>query len=267
MRRQTNTINWSTELPLAQGITFGESRTRPHIEQSTSTAMFANVDNLKLYYETHGEGDPILFIHGFPLSGELWHPTVERLDGWRCIVPDLRGHGRSEPAETASMARFAADLVGILQQLNESRPAVVVGLSMGGPIAFELFREYRPLVRALVLNDCRADPEDAAGRQRREEVASRVLHQGSGILAEEMIHKLMAPAAGSELRRHWTNLMAKTPPRGTAAAARALGERPDSRPTLPADRRSNAFDLRRATMKSPRPPSARKWPPPSPAPA
>lgn len=194
--------------------------------------MQTTIDNVKLHYEVTGDGDPIVFIHGFPLSGAMWQPTAERLAGWKCIIPDLRGHGHSEPSETVSIERFSDDIAALLDEIGETRPAVVCGLSMGGVIAFDMFRRHRDRTRALVLVDCRANAEDAAGRQRREQVAANVIQQGSGVLAEEMIHKLVAPDASGEFKKKWIDLMAATPALGVAAASRALANRPDSIPML-----------------------------------
>jgi pimeloyl-ACP methyl ester carboxylesterase len=194
--------------------------------------MRIQIDNLAFHYDLSGDGEPVLFIHGFPLSGEMWQPTVQRLSGWRCIVPDLRGFGRSAPSDTVTIERFSDDLATLLREAGEPRPVVVCGLSMGGVIALDFFRRYRAHTRALVLVDCRPDAEDAAGRGRREQVAANVMHQGSGVLAEEMIQRLVAPGASWELRKKWTDLMASSAPIAVAAASRALAYRADSTPML-----------------------------------
>jgi len=55
------------------------------------------IDGLSIYYEIHGSGDPVLLVHGFPLSGRLWDRITAALSpDYRVIVPDLRGLGRSE---------------------------------------------------------------------------------------------------------------------------------------------------------------------------
>ncbi len=194
--------------------------------------MEFTIDRVRLHCDVFGEGEPVLFIHGFPLRGEMWHETVWRLAGWRCIVPDLRGHGRSEAVESVTIARFADDLAAILDELHEARPVVVCGLSMGGVIAFDFFRRHRPRVRALVLVDCRANAEDEEGRRRREELAEGVLRHGSRFVAEGLVDKVFAPGADPALKRLWHDHVSKTSPTGVAAAARALASRDDSIPTL-----------------------------------
>ncbi len=188
----------------------------------------------ELYCTVRGDGPPVLFIHGFPLDGTLWHPTAERLAGlYRCIMPDLRGHGRSSVAESMTIARYADDLVEVLAALEVREPVVVVGLSMGGVIAFDLFRRHRARLRALVLVDARANEEPPEGVARRHALAELVLREGSRAAAEALIGPLFAPGVAPALRQEWYERMAATPPVGVAAAARALAAREDSRPTLP----------------------------------
>lgn len=195
--------------------------------------MIARVNNIDLYYVTHGRGEPILFVHGFPLSGEMWNPAVERLSNrWTCIVPDLRGHGRSGVSDEASMAAYADDLAGLLDAIGEKRRVALVGLSMGGYIAFEFFRRHHSRLRLLVLADTRATADTPEAAAKRETTAAEVLKDGSKVVADAMIGNLFAPTAHADLKAQWHAIMNRTPPRGVAAALHALAARPESTPTL-----------------------------------
>jgi 3-oxoadipate enol-lactonase len=195
--------------------------------------MLMQTGSVSLFYELRGSGEPLLLVHGFPLSGELWEPIAGRLgSGYRQIVPDLRGFGRSGAGGDASMARFAVDLHDLLDHIGEPRPVVLAGLSMGGYIAFEFVRRYPDRVRALVLANTRAAPDNEEQARTRRETAERVLREGSDVVAQQMVGKLFAPAAPEELRERWHRIMAATPPQGVAAALRAMAERPDSADTL-----------------------------------
>lgn len=196
--------------------------------------MQATIDNISIYYDILGKGRPILFAHGFPLSGEMWKPVAEKLaDRYRCIIPDLRGHGRSGVTPEASIPRHADDLAALLESIGEVRPVVLVGLSMGGMIAFDFFRRHRDRLRALVLCDTRVNAEPPEGVAKREAVAQAALKDGSKTAADAMIKSLFAPSAPAQLKARWHAIMSKTDPVGVAAAARALAGRPDSVPTLP----------------------------------
>ncbi|MBL0927947.1 MAG: alpha/beta fold hydrolase [Phycisphaerales bacterium] len=197
--------------------------------------MITHLAGADLYMDARGHGRPVLLVHGFPLSGELWAETAAALaDRYRCLVPDLRGHGRSGATAEVSIGRFADDVMAQAEAAGETGRLVVVGLSMGGAIAFEVFRRYRERVGGLGLVCCRATAETAEGRAKREELAQVVLRRGSVAAAEAMIGNLLAPVAAESLRAKWKGIMSATPAVGVAAAARALGSRPDSLPTLAA---------------------------------
>lgn len=195
--------------------------------------MFATIAGRRLHYTLVGDGAPILFTHGFPIDGSMWNAAAERLpSGWRAIIPDLRGHGRSDATESVTIAEFADDLAALLDQLDEQRPAVICGLSMGGIIAFEFYRRHAARVRALVLADTRANPESEAGAARREAVAQTALTVGSQAVVDAMIDQVFAKRFPQAAREEWRLRMGANPPAGVAAAARALATRADSYPTL-----------------------------------
>jgi 3-oxoadipate enol-lactonase len=147
--------------------------------------MKAAVDGVSLRYDIHGAGEPVLFVHGFSLSGALWQPVVEPLSGrFKLIIPDLRGHGGSGIGGEASMQRYAADLAALLDEIAEARPVVLVGHSMGGYIAFEFFRRHPERVRALVLVNTRAQADSREAARGRHDIADRVLREGSQVVAD-----------------------------------------------------------------------------------
>ncbi len=200
--------------------------------QSPQTGLLTCGD-AQIFCETFGRGRPLLFIHGFPLNGQMWHAAALRLaDRWRCIVPDLRGMGRSPATPSASIAEHAQDLAAVLDRLGQVGPVVVVGLSMGGIVAFEFFRRYRARVAGLVLTCTRANAESAEGIARREALAESVLQRGSPAAADVMIDAAFAPGAPMPLRVYWYQAMCGCAPLGVAAASRALATRADSYPTL-----------------------------------
>lgn len=195
---------------------------------------FIDTAAARLFCRVVGEGQPVLFIHGFPISGDMWYATADALaDRYRCIVPDLRGHGRSEVSDRISITEFADDMAALLDALDEKRPVAVVGLSMGGIIAFEFFRRHRPRVRALGLVNTRADAESPEGVERRQKMAQAAIRQGAGAIVELMIPNLFGPPFPRDQRDAWQAKMSATPPAGAAAAALALGARRESYSTLP----------------------------------
>jgi non-heme chloroperoxidase len=92
-----------------------------------------NSTAVELYYEDHGQGQPVVLIHGYPLDGASWErQTAVLLDaGYRVITYDRRGFGKSsQPTQGYEYDTFAADLNVLLTELDLS-DAVLVGFSMG----------------------------------------------------------------------------------------------------------------------------------------
>ena len=92
-----------------------------------------NSADIEIYYEDHGAGQPVVLIHGYPLSGRAWDKQVPALlaAGHRVITYDRRGFGASsQPAAGYDYDTFAADLNALLEHLD-LRDAVLAGHSMG----------------------------------------------------------------------------------------------------------------------------------------
>jgi non-heme chloroperoxidase len=92
-----------------------------------------NTGDIDVHYEDHGAGQPVVLIHGYPLSGRAWDKQVPALleAGYRVITYDRRGFGQSsQPATGYDYDTFAADLHALLEHLD-LRDAVLAGHSMG----------------------------------------------------------------------------------------------------------------------------------------
>jgi len=113
--------------------------------------MYAEVNGINLYYETHGTGRPLILLHGGLMSGETFGPVLPLLaDHHQVIVVDLQGHGRTvdidRPLETRLMAR---DIAALIDHLGLDKPDVV-GYSLGGGVAFQVAFQFPEKVRRLV---------------------------------------------------------------------------------------------------------------------
>lgn len=194
------------------------------------------VGDTELVYEAAGTGPAVVFLHGLPMDRRMWRAQLTALPRWRCIVPDLRGLGQSQLGERpVTMRVYADDIAGMLDGLGIER-AVVCGLSMGGYVTFEMLRRHAGRVRALVLADTRAEPDNADARRAREDLIQAVRTQGSAVLFDRMGPRLLsqttwrsAPQVLEQLR-----LMAsESPVAGATAALGAARDRVDSRDLLP----------------------------------
>src|SRR5258708_3916690 len=93
-----------------------------------------NSSDIELYYEDHRSGQPLVLIHGYPLSGASWERQLPVVlgAGYRVITYDRRGFGRSsEPSAGYDYDTFAGDLHKLLTHLT-LRDFALVGFSMGG---------------------------------------------------------------------------------------------------------------------------------------
>ena len=176
---------------------------------------------------------PLVLIHGHPFDHTMWAPQVAAFSpSRRVIAPDLRGYGASPvvPGLTP-LATFAEDIAALLDDLGVSEFALA-GLSMGGQIVMECYRQFPERIRALVLADTFPAAETPAGKKSRNDMADRLLRQGMGPYAEEVLHKMVAPYAPPDVAAHVHRMMTGTSPEGAAAALRGRAERPDYRQLL-----------------------------------
>lgn len=110
---------------------------------------FIDVGGTRLYYYasgTRGAGEPLLLVHGFPASSHLWARVVPLLPaGYRAIVPDLLGYGRSDPAPPngpaadVTVAGHARRMMRLLDVLGVER-AGVIGHGIGAAVALDMWR-------------------------------------------------------------------------------------------------------------------------------
>jgi len=111
-----------------------------------------HVCDVDLYYEIVGRGEPILFIHGLGSSSRDWELQVDFFsERYQVVTFDVRGHGQSDkPPGPYSVGLFAADAAELIKSLDVA-PAHVVGISMGGMMAFQLAVSAPELVKSLVI--------------------------------------------------------------------------------------------------------------------
>ena len=112
-----------------------------------------SANGFDLYYETAGEGIPILLIHPSGATASTWGAVVDELARiGHVITYDRRGYARSGGERVRSVARHTADAAALLEHL-EAAPAVVVGTSSGATIAVDLAVRRPDLVRAAVVHE------------------------------------------------------------------------------------------------------------------
>lgn len=126
--------------------------------------MYVEVSGLRTYYEVHGEGEPVVLLHGGGMTAESWSQRVPALARrYRVFVPERRGHGRTPDSDgPMSYEGMAAETAGFLDELGVGR-ARVVGWSDGGSVAMHLALSRPDLVAKLVVIGALAGNDGATG--------------------------------------------------------------------------------------------------------
>ena len=197
----------------------------PAVPPVTAPQRRVAVHGVELALDDRGSGPALLFLHGYPFDGTLWRHQAGAFPGWRTLIPDLRGLGRSDAPDLGySMATYADDLAGLLDAIGVDE-VVLAGLSMGGYVAFEFLRRHRPRVRGLVLADTRAQADSAEGRKGRETAMAAAREGGAPLIADQMLSRLLAPDRAGVASRfgpdddgggtRWRESSARSPPCAT----------------------------------------------------
>jgi pimeloyl-ACP methyl ester carboxylesterase len=135
-----------------------------------------NRDGVRIHYEVHGAGPPVLLSHGYSATCRMWDGQIAALkDRYKVIVWDMRGHGESDyPTEPAaySEALTVADMAALLRAVGESR-AVIAGLSLGGYMSLAFHATHPAMTRALMLFDTGPGFKSDTARQAWNETAHK----------------------------------------------------------------------------------------------
>jgi pimeloyl-ACP methyl ester carboxylesterase len=177
-----------------------------------------------------GAGWPVLLIHAFPLSADMWRPQLESVPaGWRYVAPDLRGFGRSPAGDQPpTVDDYAADLESVLDALA-IETAVIGGLSMGGYVTFALHRRAPDRFTGLVLADTKAEADTPEGREGRQRMSALVKASGVGAVADSMLPRLLSEQSkASDIPGLVRGLIEGNSVKGIDHAIHALMTRPDS---------------------------------------
>ncbi len=179
---------------------------------------------------------PTLLIHGFMLNKTIWGPQYDDLyDTTRIIAPDLPGHGHSDTAEVMSVATMAQQCHQLLESLHIQTPIVVGGLSMGGYVALEYYRQFKEQVAGLMLVSTRASADSAEVQAKRNQHIALVKEQGVSALTNELLPLLLAPESYDTmpaLVEALRQISDSTSAAGTIGGLQAMRDRPAALPWL-----------------------------------
>ena len=198
---------------------------------------FAEVNGARIFYQVAGEGEPMLLLHGYPLSGALFVRVRDELARrYRVITLDHRGYGMSTaPGVPDTIAVYAQDALDVLTAIGVEQ-AIVGGMSMGGPITFEMYQRAPERFRGMMLIDTIAAPAGPAEAGLWNGVAEMAQQEGVDSLPAFLIKDMLSGdtrVQQPDLVGFLTAVINQASLDAAVGGARALATRPDFRPLLP----------------------------------
>ena len=175
----------------------------------------------------------VVFLHAFPLNSKMWHAQMEAVgqSGFPVLALDFPGFGAAPSSGQRTVQEFSQFITDSLER-ERVQDVVLVGLSMGGYVAFRALERHPELVRGLVLADTKASPDAPDARTKRLKMAARVESEGTGFLQTELIPNLLAKTVSPEVLLEVQQLADEAAQHAIYNALAALASRPDSRGML-----------------------------------
>jgi len=178
---------------------------------------------------------PVVFIHGFPFSQEMWQPQLVLQSTYHLITYDIRGHGKTPAGDGQYMLEFFVDDLMDLLGMLKIQKAVLCGLSMGGYIALRAMERNPERVHALVLCDTRSEADSNEAKLKRAANIRTVKEKGVAAFAEGFLKAVFAPKsfetkpdAIDKIRK----IILANPPLGICGTLMALASRTDTTASL-----------------------------------
>lgn len=182
-------------------------------------------------------GTPVIFIHGFPFSHEMWRPQLETLPpNVRAIAYDVRGHGASDVGDGQyTIELYVDDLIGLMDALGIDW-AVLCGLSMGGYIALRTVERHHDRVSGLVLADTKSEADGNEAKVKRTASLKFLKSEGAAAFADNFVKAVFweesfvrSPQAVQRIK----TIIAANSVLGIGGALLALAARTDTTGILP----------------------------------
>ncbi|MCB0831839.1 MAG: alpha/beta hydrolase [Bacteroidetes bacterium] len=182
-----------------------------------------------LHFSDLGQGMPVVLIHGYPLSHEIWQKQHSLQNQFRLLIPDLPGFGRSPAQPLDSLYEYGRILMAWLDSLS-IKQAVFVGHSMGGYLTLAMLEQHRErfVGAGLVCSQAGADSEDA--RDARFKTIDRVREEGTSFIPDLMLGKLFAasqPGKQSPESSNVSAIMRGASESGVVSALKSMAARKD----------------------------------------
>jgi pimeloyl-ACP methyl ester carboxylesterase len=122
------------------------------INGTGQTGSFVNANGINMYHESFGSGKSVIFLHGSMGTGRVWKPYISILSNdFNIILPDVRGHGKTEnPDKAIDLHSIADGIVALIEALKLEKP-ILCGWSMGGNVSLDVAIRYPDCVSGLIV--------------------------------------------------------------------------------------------------------------------
>lgn len=203
--------------------------------------MLAAINGINLYYNDIGspESLPIILIHGFPFSSEMWKGQIQMLQSYkknlRVITYDLRGHGQSDVGDGQyTIELLANDLIALLDYLKITK-TILCGFSMGGYVALRAIERDPSRFSALILCDTMSTADSNEAKIKRATSIELIKREGIARYAETFLKAVFAPQtfdANPGIIEEIRRTILSNSPLGMCGALLAMAGRTDSSEVL-----------------------------------
>ncbi len=196
-----------------------------------------NVGPYKVFFKSEGMGKPMLLIHGYPLSGELFKDNRAALAkaGFQVITVDLPGFGKSTtPDMNASIENYARVVLAAMDAMG-LKQATVGGMSMGGMTLLQMYKMQPQRFNGLVFIDTTADPAGIAEAASWRGNAQQAQQMGSASLVPGLLPRMLTGESRMKMPNQvafLSGLVKQASVNGSVGGGNALASRPDANPVL-----------------------------------
>jgi len=194
------------------------------------------VGSATIAYRVQGHGPAMMLVHGYPLSGELFAKNRAVLARrYTAVTPDLRGFGSSTTPDTkGGVELYAKDMLAVMDHLSIKR-AIIGGMSMGGPVVLEMYREAPQRFRGMVLIDSTTSPANDVEKAQWPGFGKQARDKGVASMIPVLMPQMLTTptrTGNPALVKYIGGIVKKGSVNAAVGGGDTLANRPDSRPMM-----------------------------------
>jgi pimeloyl-ACP methyl ester carboxylesterase len=195
--------------------------------EGTDSMPYVQVEDLSIYYEIEGNGEPLFLLHGMSNNSQSWREQIQMLKNHYTVIAwDAPGYGKSSNPniEFRNFKQFARVLNGMLEQLNLEK-IYLLGHSMGAAIAIDFCTLYPHKIKKLILADPTRGAAALDSNVNEQKLKDRLFSIGNldpEEIADKRIKALLSPYASKEVYQRVKEIMVQVRPAGYRSVAYSL---------------------------------------------